>query len=200
MYLTLQEKNGTVGAHFQIKCNLHIKGGQGKVPWFLSVLYQGLLSVAVGVCEWMWSLCVLTWLMSPPPSMRGLLHSAPTESPRGAAAAPCASGSGSPRFIPRTGLGLALWFCACGFWLAFASMSLLSRSISPRLTGSMMDATSVDINIENALTSFPLVPFFPLLPLLLILLQFTHTDELRSRTAPLICVLLNNYDVPPPRL
>lgn len=77
----------------------------------------------------------------PVPSILGLLHSAPAKSVR--AAAVWASGSGSPRFIPRTAAGPPAAFASGP---AAVSMSL-SRSIIPRLTGSIIDATSVDINI-----------------------------------------------------
>lgn len=96
----------------------------------------------------MWGIdtvCVPTCPMSPTtlpvPSILGLLHSAPAKSVRAAAA--WASGSGSPRFIPRTAAGPPAAFARGP---AAVSMSL-SRSIIPRLTGSIIDATSVDINI-----------------------------------------------------
>lgn len=79
----------------------------------------------------------------PEPSILGRLHSAPASSVK--AAAVCASGSGSPRFIPRTAAEAPAEFA---WGPAVESMSL-SRSIIPRLTGSIIDATSVDINIEQ---------------------------------------------------
>lgn len=86
-----------------------------------------------------------TWPMSPTtlpiPSILGLLHSAPDKSVR--AAAVWASGSGSPLFIPRTTAGPPAAFA----WGPAAVSMSLSRSIIPRLTGSIIDATSVDINI-----------------------------------------------------
>ncbi|KAJ7992656.1 hypothetical protein DPEC_G00280940, partial [Dallia pectoralis] len=82
------------------------------------------------------------------PSIRGRLHSAAANSVK--AAAVCPSGSGSPRFIPRTPAdGLPVVF-ACG---PVAVSTSLSRSIIPRVTGSIIDATSVDINIGRQAVS-----------------------------------------------
>lgn len=111
--------------------------------------------------------CIPTCPMSPTtlpvPSILGLLHSAPAISVR--AAAVCASGSGSPRFIPRTAAGPPAAFA---WGPAVVSMSL-SRSIIPRLTGSIIDATSVDINIGRQTVSSQKSAFLLYLCLFLLL-------------------------------
>lgn len=100
--------------------------------------------------------CPISPTTLPVPSILGLLHSAPAKSVR--AAAVWASGSGSPRFIPRTAAGPPT-----AFPRGPAAVSIsLSRSIIPRLTGSIIDATSVDINIgRQKVTSQKSVFAFP---------------------------------------